>query len=146
MPTLHGQCHCGNLRIELHTASAPAQLPPRACDCGFCTRHGAAWVSDPHGRLDITVQDHAALGDYRQGANLARFLLCRHCGVLVAVERTEADGRFAAVNARCLDDAASLPATVSASPQRLAPDEKRERWRRLWIADVRWHSAREDRP
>lgn len=145
MHALHGQCHCGNLQLELHTTAAPAQLQPRACDCGFCTRHGAAWISDPQGRLDIAVRDRAALCEYRQGANLARFLLCRDCGVLVATHYA-ADGRgFAALNARCLDGFGTLAAAVPASPRTLSADEKRERWTRLWIADVRWHDGATDR-
>jgi len=52
--------------------------------------------------------------------------------------RYERDGHVhAAVNVRALDDAASFAAEQSASPQKLASDEKRERWTSLWFADVR---------
>ena len=52
----------------------------------FCTRHRAAWVSDPAGQLRV-LADHLHLQRYRQGSAQAEFLLCRECGVLVASER-----------------------------------------------------------
>jgi hypothetical protein len=126
------------LRLTLHIARAPGEVAPRACDCGFCTRHGAAWVSDAAGRLEIAVGDPALARHYRQGSNTARFLFCGGCGVLVAVLLDD-DRCYAAVNARCLDEAAALAQPITVSPQRLAAEEKVARWRQLWTADVRWN-------
>lgn len=141
MHALHGGCHCGNLRLTLRTAAAPEQTAPRACDCGFCTRHGAAWVSDPQGRLDLFVRDRERVGGYRQGSNQARFLFCMDCGVLAATAMDAGGREFAAVNARCLDDAGRFAPAVAASPQTLAAEEKTSRWQRLWIGEVRWREA-----
>ena len=58
-PSLRGGCHCGNLVLSLATAQEPATTHPRACDCAFCVKHGAGWLSDPTGRLSIDVHDHA---------------------------------------------------------------------------------------
>ena len=128
---LHGGCHCGKLTVALATGRSSGTLHPRACDCTFCTKHGAAWVSDAGGRMAIVARDPATLAQYRQGGAGARFLLCRDCGVLVAVVHEGDDGLRGAVNARCLDDA-RLPDAVAVSPQRLSPDEKRARWTTLW--------------
>lgn len=106
---MRGGCHCGLLRLAFATSLPAAALAPRACDCSFCHRHGAAWLSDPDGRLDITAAGRNALLSYRQGSEAAEFRLCARCGVLVAATFTDADRLYAAVNAGCLDEAAILP-------------------------------------
>jgi hypothetical protein len=134
--TLQGGCHCGRLRVAFSTGVDPAGMQPRACDCSFCQKHGAAYVSDPAGQLSISVAEPDDMRRYRQGSNTAEFLFCGHCGVLVAVV-FERDGRtYGAVNARCLDATACLGNAVTASPQQLAVGDKVDRWLRLWIPDV----------
>lgn len=134
--TVHGGCHCGGVHIEFTTHAAPAGTTPRACDCSFCRKHGAAYVSDPAGRLRITATTPGVLHAYHQGSNTARFQLCGRCGVLVAV-LFEHDGQtYGAVNAGCLDEPALFGAPVAASPQRLSPEEKVTRWLRVWVPDV----------
>jgi hypothetical protein len=131
-----GGCHCGRLTVVFETGQAASTLQPRACDCGFCRKHGAAWVSDAVGRLRVDAARPIDMRNYRQGSQTARFLLCAHCGVLVAVV-LETDGeRFGAINVGCLDDAGAFPAAVVASLQRLTPADKVERWRTLWAHDV----------
>lgn len=134
--TLGGGCHCGRLRVAFSTVLDPAGITPRACDCSFCQKHGAAYVSDPAGQLSISIAAPDDLHRYRQGSNTAEFLFCGHCGVLVAVV-LDHDGRtHGAVNARCLDATTRLGNAVTASPQQLAAAEKVDRWLRLWIPDV----------
>ncbi len=130
---LTGGCHCGKVRIELATAIRPADFHPRACDCSFCTKHGAAYVSDPRGRLRVIASD--GLADYRQGSGTARMLLCRACGVLVGAVLEENGRRYGAVNATCLEGVA-LGAPQAVSPQTLGVDDKKARWTRLWTPDV----------
>jgi hypothetical protein len=129
--TLSGSCHCGRVRVSLETTRAASDYSPRACDCSFCRKHGAAWLSDPQGALRVHAHDSGDLRIYRQGSDTADMLLCAHCGVLVAVVFVHSDGLFGAVNAGCLDDVA-LGASVVVSPQRLSAAEKIERWRMLW--------------
>lgn len=135
-PTLRGGCHCGRLRVAYSTAIDPSTVEPRACDCSFCEKHGAAYVSDASGQLSITVAEPRDLRRYRQGSNAAEFLICGQCGVLVAVVFEHAARLYGAVNARCLDASAGLGAVVPASPQWLAAEEKVARWLRLWVPDV----------
>jgi hypothetical protein len=134
---LSGGCHCGALRLRLDTARELSKIVPRACDCSYCRQHGAAWMSDPAGALTIAARTQQSWGEYRQGSEQARFVLCRDCGVLVAVVFDDAGRLFAAVNATCLDAVAECGPAETASPQRLGPAEKLDRWRQLWIADVR---------
>ena len=132
---LTGSCHCGQLRLEFSTDLGAARFTPRECDCSFCRKHGAAYISDPAGRLSIAFSQ-GALHRYRQGSNTAEFLLCSQCGVLVAVTFEHNSRIFGAVNVGCLDEQAGLGTPAPASPQLLSPDEKISRWLALWVPDV----------
>jgi hypothetical protein len=133
--TLRGGCHCSQLRVDFTTGQDPAHFTPRACDCTFCRKHGAAYISDPAGQLTVTV-GQGALRRYRQGSNTAEFLLCGQCGVLVAVT-FELDGRtYGAINVGCLDEPTRLGPSAPASPQALSPEAKVARWLQLWVPDV----------
>jgi hypothetical protein len=136
MHELSGGCHCGNLLVQLRLTRPPDTYHPRACDCDFCRKHGAAYVSDPRGSLLIRISDERQAGKYQQGSGQAELLLCRNCGVLVgAVYRGE--GRvYAAVNATILDAAARLGAPQPVSPKSLSGRDKAQRWREIWFSDV----------
>lgn len=134
--TLQGSCHCGRLRLEFTTEQEPASIVPRACDCAFCQKHGAAYISDPAGQLSVSESDSDALREYRQGSNTARFLVCGHCGVLVAVVFEHDSRIYGAANARCLDGQTGLGSSVPASPQTLSQEEKVSRWLKVWVPDV----------
>lgn len=101
-------------------------MTPRACDCSFCTRHGASYVSDPTGQLELEWKEPPVR--YRQGDERADFLICGRCGVLLAVTYES----IGAVNARCLDEYASFKAAQVVSPQKLGPQEKLARWQANW--------------
>ena len=111
---------------------AVQSLSPRACDCDFCTRHRAAWVSDPEGHLGIRG-DRATLQCFRQGSEQAEFLLCRNCGVLVAViDRCNQGRMIGAVNRNAFDARDEFVDETIVSPRLLAADAKRARWGELW--------------
>lgn len=133
MHSIEGSCHCGNVRVVLGLTKDPSTYQPRACDCSFCTRHAAAYISDAEGSLSLQIKDPQKLKAYRQGSNTADFLLCRNCGVLIGVTYREGGETYAAVNARIIDHTVSLGPPVSASPQKLNPDEKVARWKQLWF-------------
>ena len=135
MVQFDGGCHCGQLRVAFTTGLDPASFTPRACDCSFCRKHGAAYISDPAGRLSVSFSE-GALRRYRQGSNTAEFLVCGQCGVLVAVTFEHASRIYGAVNIGCLDAPAGIGNPVATSPQALSPDEKVSRWLKLWVPDV----------
>lgn len=137
MYKLSGACHCGNLRLELELTRAPADYAPRACDCDFCTRHGAAWLSDPQGSLSIRIRDEAKTTRYRQGSEQAEFLLCTDCGGLGAVlYKSDAGRLFAAVNARTVDGGKDFGPTQPVSPKTLSGEQKVKRWQEVWFSRV----------
>ena len=127
-----GGCHCGALRFEFSTAQALAAFSPRACDCDFCMRHRAAWVSEAAGSLRIEA-DGARLRRYRQGSGQAEFLLCAECGVLVGVMARTEDGRLlGAGNRNAFDGREAFAGETTVSPQQLGPEAKLARWSLLW--------------
>lgn len=127
-----GGCHCGALRWRFDSALDLAGFAPRACDCDFCRRHRAAWVSDAEGTLRIEAGP-AQLQRYRQGSGQAEFLLCRDCGVLVAVVARDDDGRLlGATNRNAFDAQARFATETVVSPQQLKADARLARWTELW--------------
>lgn len=131
-----GSCHCGNIALEIGLTEAPGAYRPRACDCDFCRRHAAAYLSDPRGRLAIRVEREADLGRYRQGDGLADLLFCRTCGVLVGGIYAEEGRLYGVVNARVVLSLAGLGADAPVSPKTLSAQAKTERWKKIWFADV----------
>jgi hypothetical protein len=136
MHRVSGGCHCGNILIDLELARTPREYNPRACDCDFCRKHCAAYVSDPQGSLFIRIKDERDSGKYRQGSGRAECLLCRNCGVLVgALYRS--DGRLhGAVNVKAIAVRTSFGAEQPVSPKKLSESEKVKRWREIWFSNV----------
>ena len=136
MGLLEGSCYCGNITVRVTTDVPASEMTPRACDCDFCTAHGAEWVSTPKAHLEIEIQNEAAINLYSQGSESARFWICQRCGVVPAVTCDINDHRKGAVNKRAMLDLKAFPPTEAASPKNLPPEEKKQRWDRKWIDDV----------
>jgi hypothetical protein len=136
MQTLSGGCHCGNIRIELDLTRAAGTYNPRACDCDFCRKHQAAYVSDPQGSLRLIIRDEREATRYAQGSGQAELLLCKNCGVLVSPLFSDGGRLYGAVNANAVDGAAAFGARQPVSPQTLSAGDRTKRWKDLWFADV----------
>ena len=134
MHTVNGGCHCGNIRVELALTAAPGDYAPRECDCAFCRKHRAAYVSDPRGSLLISVRDERQSGRYRQGSGQAEMLLCRNCGVLVGALYRDGARTYAAANASAAD--AQFGTRQPVSPATLSDADKVRRWKDLWFSEV----------
>ena len=135
MPQLAGGCHCGNITVRVELERAPGAYAPRACDCEFCRKHGAAWVSDPRGSLTIQVREERDTSRYTQGDRLAEMLLCRNCGVLVGALWRE-QRLYGVVNASVLGSQVTFGDVQRVSPRTLSADAKTTRWQAIWFADV----------
>jgi hypothetical protein len=94
-------------------------------------------VSDPTGSVLIGIEDPRELVTYRQGSRSADFLLCRNCGVLVAILHKNDERLYATINARAIDAATCFGEEQSVSPKKMSAAEKAERWRALWFSDVK---------
>ncbi len=140
MPETRGGCYCGNIRIIASFPLYLAGYEPRRCDCDFCGKHSAAYVSDPKGSLAIQIGNDLQVNRFRQGSNTAEMLLCRTCGVLVGALYRESDRLFGTLNVKALDSCLSFGPEQSVSPKSLSPDQKVRRWRELWFPNVSIHN------
>ena len=136
MHRIDGGCHCGNISLQLELARLPRTYSPRACDCAFCTKHGAAYISDPQGRLCIRIREGEHSRIYRQGSGMGEFLLCANCGVLIGVLYRDSEGVYAAVNVRVAARPGDFGAQQTVSPRTLAESDKVSRWKSLWFPNV----------
>jgi len=96
-----GSCHCGAIRGTLAATKPAAELQVRACQCGFCTRHGAMTVSDPsgHARLEI---ERSALTRYQFGTRSGTSLLCGRCGLYAGAVLEDGGKVWSILNVRGL--------------------------------------------
>jgi len=136
MGTLTGGCYCGNITVRVETDVAASDMTPRACDCDFCTAHGAEWISTPDANLEIEIQNEAALSLYSQGSDSARLWICQRCGVVSAVTCDIENRRKGAVNRRVLDNRNAFPPAEVVSPAKLSVEEKKSRWKTVWMQKV----------
>jgi len=128
-----GSCHCGRLKVGFETAADPSALTVRACQCGFCRRHGARTVSDPDGRMWVEQDGGETPPAYRFGLGITDFLVCPACGCYVAATMADGGEVFGIVNVRVLDEAGAF-AAGTAPRDYGAEDEaaRRARRRRVW--------------
>jgi hypothetical protein len=132
---LTGHCHCGAIRVMLDPGRPVAELPLRACGCGFCRRHGAQFTSDPGAHLHIEAAP-GSVNRYRFGQKNADFLLCAECGSYVATTVDTDDGLLGVLNVRGVD----LPGFEgrTAEPMTLETETAEERLARR---KARWMPA-----
>ena len=93
---INGRCHCGNISFKLTWEPEPKEIPARACDCSFCTKHGGVWTSCNAGSLKITVSNPSLVSKYSFGTKTAQFHICSRCGI-VPVVTSQIEGRIYAV-------------------------------------------------
>lgn len=138
-PSLHelsGSCHCGNLSFKMQITDEPISYATRSCNCAFCCKHGASYLSDKDGKLTIHIIDRNNLQKYRQGSQLADFLLCKQCGVLIGVYCEIQGNIFASINSKTIDGNIMFRESKIVSPQQLPDTERVHRWREIWFSDV----------
>jgi hypothetical protein len=101
-----GQCHCGAIRVELQSDRPPESQVLGACQCSFCRKHNARAFSDPRAHVTLTAVDPKLLQRYAFGLRTADQIICRRCGVYVAMTLSEAERVWSVVNVDTLDDRA----------------------------------------
>lgn len=139
---VRGGCHCGNISFALTWEPEPAEIPARACDCSFCTKHGGVWTSNPAGALRVRVEDSSLLSSYSFGTGTAQFHICARCGVPTLVTSTIDEHVYAVVNVNTFDNVPrSLLRTVPASFDGESIESRLARRERNWIADVQFVDA-----
>ena len=135
--SIHGSCHCGNVRFVLRWPESESEIPVRVCSCTFCQKHAGAWTSHRNSELAIEVDDRSLVSAYRFGTKTADFCVCSVCGVAPFV-LSEIDGnRYAVVNVNTFDDVGGLSYSRSRSDFDGEDTGSRlERRKRNWIPNV----------
>ena len=131
-----GGCHCKNITFKIETTEEFETHEPRACDCEFCTKHSASYISDPKGSLKIVVTNKNDLKKYKVGSGVADFLICNECGVFVSVCYEEQGRIYASINSKTVDKKTNFGGEVVVSPKQLDDVDKIKRWKDIWFADV----------
>ena len=134
MTGFKGGCHCGNISVLFTTGIAPEDTVPRACQCDFCRKHNTSAVSDPAGKLAISVRDETLLSRYQFGLKAADFLICRECGVYVAAFMPDPDDAhgFATLMSVTLDERARFPQAQPTVYEGEDETGRRQRRRERW--------------
>lgn len=133
---LRGGCHCGSIAYSFETDRDTASLIPRACQCTFCTKHGAAYISDPKGRFTLNLVNRDEVSYYRFGQKTADLVICRRCGVLTNA-LSETDGSLqAVVNMRSLIDWKFDGPAIETDTDDESPEERSGRRAQSWIGSV----------
>jgi len=127
MHLFHGGCHCGNLEVDYSTNRAPEETVVRACQCTFCRKHDARAVSDPAGRMKITVHDEGLLERYQFGLGVTDYLICRKCGVYVSAFMHQGGEAYANVMVNVLDEREKF---LAPEPLHLDGEDAAGKWQR----------------
>jgi hypothetical protein len=101
---INASCHCGNIRVIFDRPESGPSISVRACGCALCTKHGAAWTSDPNGRFHLRIADHSRVTRYRFGTKTADFHVCATCGAIPIVTCTIEGTRYAVFNVNTIED------------------------------------------
>jgi hypothetical protein len=101
-----GQCHCGAISVQLMSDRLPGDQILGACQCSFCRKHNARAFSDPNAQVILTAADQARLQLCTFGLNTSKQIICRQCGVYVAVILAAGDQVWSVINIDTLDDRA----------------------------------------
>jgi|SRR5579859_87489 len=134
---IHGKCHCGNISFALSWEADLNEIPARACDCSFCTKHAGVWTSNPDGHLQVSVQDPALVSRYAFGTRTADFHVCARCGVVPLVTSLIDGQLYAVISVHALENIA--PSRLKHSPASFGEEEagvRLARRQRNWISRV----------
>ena len=133
--SMHGNCSCNNMQITWHTTDY--SVVPRACQCNYCRRKGAAYVSKSGTAVEVRIHDANQHWIHVQGSRSAEFHECAACGDVVLVTAMIDGEVYAALNARCLHNRLGFATAVAVDYAGQTAEEKMLRWRQNWCSPIR---------
>jgi hypothetical protein len=134
---IRGGCHCRNISFDLAWEPDPIEIPARACDCSFCTKHCGVWTSNPAGSLKVRVKDASAVSKYSFGTRTAEFHICSNCGVVPLVTSSIDGHLYAVVSVNAFENVEpTLLRRAPASFDGESEAARLARRKRNWIARV----------
>jgi len=136
---INGRCHCGNISFKLTWLPEPKEIPARACECSFCTKHAGIWTSCNTGSLKITVSNPSLVSKYSFGTKTAQFHICSRCGIVPVVTSQIGGRTYAVVSVNAFEGVeASLLKRAAASFEGEDEAARLSRRTKNWIADVEY--------
>ena len=127
-----GSCHCGAIRVAFESDKP---LAPRACQCGFCRRHGARNVSDPDGLATLTLAVEPTR--YRFAGRSTDFLICPRCGIYVGAMARIGGRDLITLNMNAFDDPrpelVATPVDYDGESAETKVERRRARWTPLRV-------------
>ncbi len=128
-----GQCHCGAIRVALSSDRPPEEQVLGACQCSFCRKHNARAFSDPKALVTLTAAEPQQLQRYTFGLRTSEQVLCRRCGVYVAMTLAEGERVWSVINVDALEDRARFsraaePRDYSAEDREGRVARRKARW------------------
>lgn len=134
---IRGSCHCGNIQFAFDWPDSEPTIPVRACGCGLCTKHRAAWTSHPEGRFQLRISDDSRVTRYRFGTRTANFNICLKCGVIPIVTCVIEGAQYAVFNVNAFDnvDRSQLVETAT-SFEGETTENRLTRRRRNWTPEA----------
>jgi hypothetical protein len=99
-----GSCHCGAIKVELRLPVEPSELVLGACQCSFCRKHNARTCSHPDALVTLTAREPECLQLYEFGMRTVKQVICRRCGVYLAMVLVESKEVWSVINVDALDD------------------------------------------
>jgi hypothetical protein len=106
-----GQCQRGAIRVELMSDRPPHEQAIGACQCAFCRKHNARAFSDPKARVTLRAPDPEQLQRYAFGLRTSEQIICRRCGVYVAMTLADGERGWSVINVDAPDDRALFTRT-----------------------------------
>ena len=135
---IHGSCHCRNIRVTFEWPDSGPAIPVRACGCGLCTKHRAAWTSHPDGRFYLQIADDSRVTRYRFGTKTADFHVCLTCGAIPVVTCMIEGIRYAVFNVNTFDDVdRSQLVETNTNFEGETTESRLTRRRRKWTPEAR---------
>jgi hypothetical protein len=120
-----GQCHCGAIQVELRTDRPPSEQVLGACQCSFCRKHNARAFSDPASHVTLTAREPEHLQRYCFGLKTSEQIICRRCGVYVAMTLTDGPAVWSVINIDTLSDRALF--TQAPQPRDYSTEDRASR-------------------
>ena len=130
------KCECGTIVLDIEFNQELNSLVPRKCDCDFCCENNVVYISDPLGKVKLSVGDFDDFQITKQGSQTADFLSCKQCNNILLVLYQENEKTFCALNYQLLDNKINFNKTITVSPKLLSPKEKQTRWKQVWFKQV----------
>jgi hypothetical protein len=128
-----GQCHCGAILVEVTTGRQPSDQVLGACQCTFCRKHNARTFSDPEAHVKLTAVNPQQIQLYSFGLKTSYQIICRQCGVYVAMIMTDGGQVWSIINVDTLDERTLFtrvpePRDYSAEDREERIARRRARW------------------